>query len=709
MNPKLQQHVVFHLTGKRSGTGLEPVEGLALRPALFARFHDLTRLRYDFPLVLAEGATDGAFVHTLSGLVDGILREIAPRGTEAERQRRNVLRLEREIRDLLGEGAAGRLSELWWRAADRLVAKGGEAVERDLARARAALSVDGEVVDCTGDLPAQVVNHAWRTVQDEKARKARRDIETLAIRLSDLIKADHARSEAGRRAEALTAGIGTGHRDLFDFETMARLLAKSSGKSALSESRRQRIETALSVLRAQRFYAADSAYPFSFTDIETALAAFRERLPAMAELVKAMAIAELEVDGRYVEAKHDAYFAAFDQASLGPQDVALFPDYLVHLSDRNGGPAVQAQLLAALASGAPLKVLVETNDILAEPPFGEGRFSFGAQLAVSAMGLNDAFVLQSTGSHLYGVRDRLLAAMRTPGPALVSVFSGAAAGTDGLPPYLVAAAAMESRAFPTFVYDPSAGTDWATRFSLDGNPQPVQVWPVHECAYADDAMQRVSEKLPFTFVDFVLCDGRHVRHFARAPRGDFDGSMVPLGDWLARTANGAPEAVPFVYAVDAEQRLHKLIVDEKLVQAARRCAEAWHRLCELEGLKREHAPPQPAAAQPVEPSAGPAKTPPAAAPSAPAAEAVPDARSPDSPYIETERCTSCNECTQINSIMFAYDANKQAYIADPDAGTYRQLVEAAESCQVSIIHPGKPRNPNEPGLEELLPRAESFN
>ena len=42
------------------------------------------------------------------------------------------------------------------------------------------------------------------------------------------------------------------------------------------------------------------------------------------------------------------------------------------------------------------------------------------------------------------------------------------------------------------------------------------------------------------------------------------------------------------------------------------------------------------------------------------------------------------------------------------AGTYRQLVEAAESCQVAIIHPGKPRNPNEPGLDELLERAKPF-
>jgi ferredoxin len=81
----------------------------------------------------------------------------------------------------------------------------------------------------------------------------------------------------------------------------------------------------------------------------------------------------------------------------------------------------------------------------------------------------------------------------------------------------------------------------------------------------------------------------------------------------------------------------------------------------------------------------------------------------DDPYIETPRCTSCNECTHINNKMFAYNENKQAYIADPDAGTFRQLVEAAEGCQVSIIHPGKPRNPKEPGLEDLIHRAAEFN
>ena len=97
-----------------------------------------------------------------------------------------------------------------------------------------------------------------------------------------------------------------------------------------------------------------------------------------------------------------------------------------------------------------------------------------------------------------------------------------------------------------------------------------------------------------------------------------------------------------------------------------------------------------------------------AAASAPAEQEQEPERSPDEAYIETPRCSTCDECTQINGKMFAYDRNKQAYIADINAGTYAQMVEAAESCQVSVIHPGKPHNPKEPGLEELLKRAEPF-
>ncbi|MGD8320814.1 MAG: 2-oxoacid:acceptor oxidoreductase family protein [Gemmatimonadota bacterium] len=78
-------------------------------------------------------------------------------------------------------------------------------------------------------------------------------------------------------------------------------------------------------------------------------------------------------------------------------------------------------------------------------------------------------------------------------------------------------------------------------------------------------------------------------------------------------------------------------------------------------------------------------------------------------YIETARCTSCNDCTNLNSRMFAYDDNKQAYIKDVHAGTFAQLVQAAEKCPAGIIHPGDPVNPKEKDLEKWIERAKPFN
>jgi len=79
------------------------------------------------------------------------------------------------------------------------------------------------------------------------------------------------------------------------------------------------------------------------------------------------------------------------------------------------------------------------------------------------------------------------------------------------------------------------------------------------------------------------------------------------------------------------------------------------------------------------------------------------------PYIDTIRCTSCDECTGINNKMFAYNEEGLAYIKDPTAGTFKQLVMAAEACAPEIIHPGDPLNPDEKDLDKLIKRAEPFN
>jgi len=103
----------------------------------------------------------------------------------------------------------------------------------------------------------------------------------------------------------------------------------------------------------------------------------------------------------------------------------------------------------------------------------------------------------------------------------------------------------------------------------------------------------------------------------------------------------------------------------------------------------------------------------AAASAAPAALTAPAAVAEEGlargPTIQSELCTACNECTNINKKMFAYNANKQAYIKDSRAGTFRELVMAAEKCPVAIIHPGVPLNPKEKDLDKWVKRAARFN
>ena len=725
MQAKQQDQLIFHLTGRRQGDGLKAIDGLDLRPALLAPYRDLAALRHDFPLVLDQRIGGHEFVRSLSGVVDGVLKDVAPRGIEGERLRRHALQLEREIRRAVDDGARGTLADLWAMAAAKLGASEGETFEQVLSHTGGALRTEGEVVGCSHDMPARLITHAWHAAQHAKARHFHADLSRLVLKLSDILRAAFAHSQASRQPHHLKQSVGGPHQDQFDFAALSRIVGKGVPRSELPPARHGRLVHVLGVLESQRFFAPADAvddsecFGFVFDNCAAAAKAYRERLADVAELVKAMSIAELEVQGRYIEAEHDLFFEAFDENALTAADLARFPDYLVCIPpDCNDAPE-NANLMEMLSSGLPVKVLVQTSDLLEEASIGTGRFAFGvrsARLATAAMGLGGMYVLQSPSANLYALRSQIGHGLARPGPALFSVFAGSPRSASLLPPYLTAAAAMQSRAFPAFSYDAAAGGNWAARFSLENNPQPDDDWSVETIAYFDAALQRAEQRSAFTFADFVLCDTRYAAHFALVPPERWNAAMVPVADWLALDEAEAAKRVPYLLAVDSQDTLQRVIVDARLMQATRRCLLLWRRLQEHGGVHDSHAErllarekAAWAAEKPAEAVAAPAA---AAEPVVAAAAAGPEPSAPahsrDEAWIETARCPSCNECQLINDRMFGYDERKQAFIKDLAAGTYRQLVEAAESCQVAIIHPGKPRDPNEPGLEELLVRAEPF-
>ncbi len=764
MEVKAQDQIAFYLTGHHNGSGLLPLTNRSYRPALFARHADLTALRYDFPLILnVEGPPERA-VLSLSGLVDEAVDALQ---NDADRDRiaQHGYQLERELRrGLSGHHTTGTVLDfatMWNKAAAKL-GKEDATIADSAKRLWMLFKANGELVDVDFALPSRVVRHVWNVVQADKARIFHERADRLVLKLHSILDAEAAGSNAGRSPEKLRSGLagqsGTSFSTTFNFDAMSRILVGAKPSQNLSETRRRRIQSVLDTIERQHFHAPASKtdtplHSFAFYRCASALQAYKERRNEAIELLKAMAIAELEVSGEYREAgsgkgvaDHDAIFADFGVGGIDASMLATLPDYLVCQNSSELGAEETLEIVEALSTGLPVRVLVQTDDLL--EPSGISRASLAAperHLALAsrsrhmldtAIGLTDVFVLQSSAAQLFRLQNAMLRGMSYAGPCFFSVFSGSTGHNGDVPAYLVAAAATESRAFPSIVFDPSAGSDWATRLVVDSNPSPHDPWPVYPFEYESGTLEMHSEDLAFTLADFMAMDERYGEQFAIVPQSGWSDVMTTISDSLSNSKTskgqvngrtGLPNAVPCISLVDGEGRLQRAIVNRRALEETRRSQSMWRSLQELGGINNSHAriaelraderfasqiTSNPATtATPVQPAKAQAAIPVLSEPvtASDIAVSITAESHGDDPYIETPRCTTCNECTQVNDKLFVYNAERQASIGDVTAGTFRQLVEAAEGCQVSIIHPGKPRNLKEPGIEDLMKRAAQFN
>ncbi|UCH84121.1 MAG: hypothetical protein JSW50_00075, partial [Candidatus Latescibacterota bacterium] len=89
----------FYLYGS---VGLEPVEHASPSwptPALLARYNDLSRIRYDYPIVVTDEAGDNP-VRTLTEIVDDIVAALTDEGDEGNRLKRRIYQLESKVKAL---------------------------------------------------------------------------------------------------------------------------------------------------------------------------------------------------------------------------------------------------------------------------------------------------------------------------------------------------------------------------------------------------------------------------------------------------------------------------------------------------------------------------------------------------------------------------------------------------------------------------------
>jgi len=341
---------------------------------------------------------------------------------------------------------------------------------------------------------------------------------------------------------------------------------------------------------------------------------------------------------------------------------------------------------------------------------------------------------------------------------------------NSLNAWLVAGAALEGRVHPSFLLNPGAGDDSLERMDFSGNPQAELDWPVHDFVYLDRDGKQQSSELAFTFADYALLIPRLNGHFAYVPESCESDELVQLADFLKLSQDECAEKVPCIWAVDSSNQLHRLVVSRAMVLATLDRLNYWHTLQAMAGVRssyidiaaerareslREEFEQQRAELlaqhqselESVQANAAsdvmgrlteallgmdmtsgslPTFAASRSAAAAPAAQVIEEVEEQanevlsdesgveedggfDEPWIDSPLCTTCNDCLDINPIMFVYNDENQAYITDASKGTYAQMVEAAEICPSKCIHPGQPLDQSEPNLEELKVRAAPFN
>jgi len=793
----------FHLGEPTAKDQLDAVPDDIL-PALLDPFRDTSKLRYGYPLFLfppdaGDGHQDADDLEQpLAKWFARTVQGFAPGDHEARILKDHLHWLEYHLRQTLREREGPAPAVLVLRRAGldlqhrlNLDQANRERLQENLDKLRDAAG-EGRIMGY-GRYPAlHLLIHAVRSRVIPRLAQFQSQVDQSVRGLRALFEVEWGKSDEAIEPRQARDSVGPeGGR--FDPAALSAVMDHSKGTQEMPPERRARIERVLDILEVWqpdpvrvRFvhlgsvkghWLSESYDTKDLIDPDPCARAtelFDHEATQLAAVLAAVRIAQLEIEGIYDPAIHDPWFDNFQWEAFSQEELLLVPSIIaLDDADRVASSGLHS-FSRLLSSGRPVQIMIRIQAhnnpgaLPDENPFQAYRTELG-YLGISH---RQAVVTQSSAA-----RHRHL--MRCFLDALDATHTSLNLITIGIRPpsplvrlnaWLVAGAGIEGRAHPFFRINPAAGDFAATRMDFSENPQETRDWPVHPFRYRDENGNGIETQLAFTFADYALLVERLRDHFRIIPPGCDSSALVPVADYLALPLEEANRLLPFVWAVDGNNLLHRLVISRELILACRDRLNFWHTLQELAGvrnpyveqaiartqaeerqqaaaererLQAEHAVRLeqvreaaageamqrltdmllgmdltgisgggPIPAKPVSlPPAEEATTPPVEEDDGEIGEPItPEpAISFDEPWIDTPLCTSCNDCTNLNPLLFLYNEDKQALLGDLNAGTYAQLVEAAELCPADCIHPGKPWNPDEPGLDELIERAVPYN
>ncbi len=496
-------------------------------------------------------------------------------------------------------------------------------------------------------------------------------------------------------------------------------------------------------------------YPFPwanhlFQDAPSlAMGVFEGHMVKMAEGFRAIRKAELELAGEYRPSEHDAFFTYFDWAGFSDDEFKLCPPVVAVGGDGAMYDIGFQNLSRLMMSGKPIKVLVVDTQVYSNTggqactsgffgqvsdmaQFGKarsGKQEIRKEIGLVGMAHRTTYVMQGAISNASHMIEGFIEGLLARRPALFNLY------TSCQPEHGIgddmgahqAKLAVESRAYPLFRYDPDKGETPAECFDLEGNPELDADWPVYTLDYLEDGRRR-SMELPMTFADFAMTEVRFRKHFRTAPPDTWNDKMVPLAEFLDLDAESREGRFPYIWSVDRENRLSRLLLDEAMVESCEDRRQFWKMLRALAGTDQEPVPVAEIEArvrretvakiaeglgrfadsdEPVD--IGLAGAPASADTDGAAASGDSAAGDYMAPWLDTDECTACDECVKLNPAIFEYNADKKAVIRDPEGGPYSDLVRAAEKCTAGVIHPGLPRDRSAADIDKWIARGEKYN
>jgi ferredoxin len=742
----------FHY-GEPAAAAATTLPSDAVLPALLNAYRDASAIRYQYPLYLIppDGTTLSVLAKPAGEHLVESLETLSPDAGDARILKDNLPWIERYLRQKLDGPDPVDAVELFAKAAaaiqEQLDLDSGnrEKLQADLDRLKGAIVPGGQFLSYGPRVSLHLMLHAIRHRHDQSREQLRQQIDKHIHGLQSLLNVEKAKSADANEPGSVKTSVGSGSRH-FDAGALSGMLEQRvHGSVEMLPERRVRIERALQALQAWqddpvlvRFVGPDPGFS-KLPELEliesddpctTASEVFERDAANFAGLFTAIRIATLEIDGKYTPAIHDSWFASFDWQSFSNEEMQLVTRVVA---------LVSADYLACDGLPAFSRLL-------------------GSRLPVHVLSWVRA----------YG----FLCALDSNRASLHLINRGTQTKTKKplLDAWFVASAALESRAHPFILVNPDGGDHAAERISFGSNPQADNNWPIEKLEYRNADGEVTEMDLAFTFADYALLMPALHEHFRMVPAGFESADLVAVDQYLDSDEELVEHAVPFIWAIDDQDVLVRIVVSRALVFACRDRLNYWHTLQELAGIQNfyveeavERIIEEQSAAIEAEreqiqkeheeqlesarsEAAGEAMgqlvdvlmgadlsgmvtggsqlaTMPAAAPAqteAPAEDAAAEAEpeveeeaeeelSFDEPWLDTVMCTTCDDCMAINKMMFVYNDDKQAIIKDVKAGPYADLVAAAEICPAKCIHPGKPLDPNEPGLDDLIARAAPFN